>query len=131
MFLTRFAVTAVALATVFHASTSSAHAQQLVGSYVSRLSGQDHFNSQGVRLRSAATIIRQDRANFHEFGRRDVEDGGDRFFASKRNRSLLEHFLANGSATPGTLSAIVNGTPLIRVDIYRTGGSHFIHVTLL
>jgi hypothetical protein len=112
-------------------SGPSVRAQELVGSYVARLSAQDHFNSRGLRLNSAAAIIRQDRANFHEFGVTDPEDGGDDFFLSRKNRSLLEQFLANGTASPDAISAIVNGTPLIRVDIYRKGRRHFVHVSLL
>jgi hypothetical protein len=49
-------------------------AQELMESYVAFLSEADHFNSNGERLRSAAAIIRQDRANFHRFGRRDPDD---------------------------------------------------------
>jgi len=51
-------------------------AQEMVESYVAFLSEADHFNSNGERLRSAAAIIRQDRANFHRFGRRDPDDQG-------------------------------------------------------
>lgn len=120
-----------ALAVALFVWASAASAQQLIGSYTARLSAQDHFNSRGARLNSAAAIIRQDRANFHEFGVTDEEDWSDEFFVLKRNRDLLERYLANGRADPGVLNAIVNGTPLIRVDIYRDGGGHFIRVTLL
>src|SRR5256886_13583841 len=63
------------------ASASSGKAQQQVESYVAFLSEADHFNSSGERLRTAAAIIRQDRANFHRFGRRDQADESDSFFA--------------------------------------------------
>ena len=106
-------------------------AQQLIGSYVARLSEADHFNSQGQRLTSAAAIIRQDRANFHRFGIRDPEDEDDTFFSDEGNRAVLEQMLERGRADPGVISRIVNGTPLIRVDIYRAAGGPFIRVTLL
>jgi hypothetical protein len=89
----------------------------LQDSYVARLSERDHFNSNGQRLGSAAAIIRQDRANFHAFRMRDPEDQSDGFFSLKSNRALMERLLRNGSATPGVLSAIVNGTPLVLVEI--------------
>lgn len=101
--------------------------------YNARLSAQDHFSSRGERLTSAAAIIRQDRANFHKFGRRDPEDQSDEFFASGRNRDLLEKYLERGSADPAAIRAIVNGTPLIRIRIFtneRTGND-FIRVNVL
>src|SRR5580698_3701854 len=58
----------------------SAQAQGLgayVESYTARLSERDHYNSNGQRLRSAAAIVRQDRANFYVYGLRDSEDEPD------------------------------------------------------
>jgi hypothetical protein len=73
-------------------------------SYIARLGPTDHFNSNGVRLTSAAAIIRQDRANYHQFEKRDPEDEGDRFFASIENRAILERMLENGQSAPGVLA---------------------------
>jgi hypothetical protein len=103
--------------------TGSAPAQndldQPIESYVARLSAKDHFNSNGQRLTSAAAIIRQDRANFYVYGVRDPEDESDSFFQSKENRALLETLLERGRTTPGAVQRVVNGTPLIRVEVYR------------
>lgn len=99
-------------------SALPASAGALVDSYTARLSGNDHFNTNGVRLRSAAAIIRQDRANFHKFGQRDEEDTFDSVFGSVSNRSRLEEMLDNGSTSESARRAIVNGTPLIKVNIY-------------
>jgi hypothetical protein len=98
-----------------------------VETYTARLSARDHYNSNGVRLRSAAAIIRQDRANFYVYGLRDSEDEPDPYFSSKNNRARLEELLENGRTTPDAIDRIANGTPLIRVDIYATG----ISVTIL
>jgi len=92
-----------------------------IESYTARLSARDHFNSNGERLRSAAAIVRQDRANFYVYGLRDSEDEPDSYFSGKGNRARLEEMLENGRTTPDAISRIVNGTPLIRVDIYSTG----------
>jgi hypothetical protein len=108
-----------------------AQAQQLIASYVARLSVTDHLNSNGQRLTSAAAIIRQDRANFHRFRIRDPEDQDDPFFADQGNREALEQMLERGRAEPGVIERIVNGTPLIRVEIYRNNAGPFIEVTLL
>ncbi len=126
----RHVIIAVALAAAALAA-APARAQQLVESYVARLSENDHFNSNGQRLTSAAAIIRQDRANYFRFGRGDAEDQSDRFFASFDNRAALERMLERGRAAPSALNAIVNGTPLVRVDIFRDAGGYFVHVTVL
>jgi hypothetical protein len=98
-----------------------------IESYVARLSARDHFNSNGQRLASAAAIIRQDRANFYVYGIRDPEDQPDSFFQSKANRALLETLLEHGRSSPGAIERVVNGTPLVRVDVYR----NFVSVTIL
>lgn len=106
---------------------STAFADTLSESYVTRLSTRDHFNSSGERLDSAAAIIRQDRANFHKFGKRDGEDEADSFFSSARNRELLEKLLERGSADKGAIRSIMTGTPLVRVQVFtntRTGNSY-------
>jgi hypothetical protein len=123
-------VRALAIA-VAMAAPAWAQAQQLIGSYVTRLSEADHFNSSGQRLTSAAAIIRQDRANFHRFGIKDAQDESDDFFADEANRAALEQMLENGRADPGVINRIVNGTPLIRVDIFRGASNRFIKVTLI
>jgi hypothetical protein len=121
----------IAAALVAAVIATPARAQTLVESYTAFLSEADHFNSNGQRLTSAAAIIRQDRANFHRFGRGDPGDEGDRFFASIDNRAAMERMLERGRSSPGAINAIVNRTPLIRVDIYRDADGHFIRVTVL
>jgi hypothetical protein len=121
----------IAAALVAAVIATPVHAQTLVESYTAFLSEADHFNSSGQRLTSAAAIIRQDRANFHRFGRGDPGDEGDRFFASIDNRAAMERMLERGRASPGAIDAIVNRTPLVRVDVYRDADGHFIRVTVL
>jgi hypothetical protein len=106
-------------------------AQQLLESYVAELSERDHFNSAGQRLTTAAAIIRQDRANFHRFGLRDPGDEDDKFFADEGNRAALERLLERGRAEPGVISRIVNGTPLVRVEVWQANAGPFIVVTLI
>ncbi|HNO59723.1 MAG TPA: hypothetical protein PKH44_03740 [Plasticicumulans sp.] len=86
--------------------------------YVARLSAADHYNSSGERLRSAAAIIRQDRANLHRYGVRDPEDETDRFFAAADNRARLERLLADGFLDRTTERIIVEDTPLVRVEVW-------------
>jgi hypothetical protein len=92
-----------------------------IDSYSARLSARDHFNSNGQRLLSAAAIIRQDRANFYVHIIRDPEDQADSFFSRKINRESLEQLLEHGATTPEAIARVVNGTPLVRTDIYERG----------
>jgi hypothetical protein len=106
------------LASIAGGSRTQAQPQPLE-TYVARLSAQDHYNSNGVRLLTAAGIIRQDRANYYEFGKRDPEDQPDAFFSSVANRARLEEMLLHGTISPATNNEIVNGTPLIVVKVYE------------
>jgi hypothetical protein len=116
-------------ATIFEAPASQA--QQLLDSYQAFLSERDHFNSSGLRLTTAAAIIRQDRANYHRFGLRDQSDEGDNFFANADNRAALERLLERGRAEPGVIASIVNGTPLVRVEVWQGSVGPFVVVTLI
>jgi Rap1a immunity proteins len=122
---------AIVSAIIAAAAPTLAQAQQLIGSYVALLSEADHFSSSGQRLTSAAAVIRQDRANFHRFGIKDPQDQGDAFFADEANRAVLEQMLERGRADPGVIARIVNGTPLVRVEIFRNASGPFIKVTLI
>ena len=109
-------------------TTPPAAAQQLIEAFHARIGPQDQYNSNGQRLATAAAIIRQDRANFHRFGRRDSEDEPDRYFADANSRAALERMLARGGGTAAALAAIVNGNPIIRVEIWRDGPTDFVRV---
>jgi hypothetical protein len=98
-------------------SPSAAFAQS-IESYVARLSAADHFNSNGERLTSVAAIIRQDRANLYVYGKGDPEDETDSFFSDKGNRAKLENMLNRGMASKASRQAILNGTPMIRVEVH-------------
>ncbi|MBZ0216356.1 MAG: hypothetical protein K8F25_07385 [Fimbriimonadaceae bacterium] len=98
-------------------------AAELLESYQAYLSRNDHYNSRGERLRSAAAIIRQDRANFHRFGLRDDGDDWDSFFENKTNRARLEQMLNEGRAASHVLNEIINSDPVIIVNIYGHGAT--------
>ena len=113
------ALKATALAAILALfAAEPAAARQPMDSYCATLSARDHFNSNGQRLTTAAAIIRQDRANYHKFRRRDPGDQGDSFFSLQANRARLEALIAEGSSDPGVLRRIVNGEPRICVDIW-------------
>lgn len=104
------------------AAAGPAAAEQLIAQYTAHLSQRDHLNSNGVRLTSAAAIIRQDRANYHRFGIRDAADDWDPVFASTGSRARMEALLNAGNSSGGAIQAIVNGTPLVVVQVWGNGG---------
>ena len=102
------------------AATVSAQADQLLGSYVARISAKDHHASDGYPLDTAAQMVRQDRANWHKFGRGDAEDMDDPWFGSTSSRARLERMLNKASAmNQATRKAIANSEPVVEVLVYR------------
>jgi hypothetical protein len=68
-----------------------------IETYVAELGEQDHLNSHGDRLRTAAAILQQDRANVHEataIDRGDQAPNDHAFFAKKINRAKLQSMLS-------------------------------------
>jgi hypothetical protein len=101
--------------------TLPAMADTFLGSYVARISQDDHFASDGYPLDSAAQMVRQDRANWHRFGQGDREDESDRWFKTTQQRSRLQKMLEQrGAMDAATRRAITNGRPLIQVDVYTS-----------
>jgi hypothetical protein len=90
--------------------------------YIAELGEQDHFNSNGDRLTTAAAILQQDRANVHQaiaIDRNDQAADDNAFFAQKANRAKLASMLSNGYISPDTENNILNGTPVVTVKVYR------------
>ncbi|TGQ68546.1 hypothetical protein EN829_016090 [Mesorhizobium sp. M00.F.Ca.ET.186.01.1.1] len=112
-------VTVAALLLASLLGAGAAHADML-GSYVARISDRDHQASDGYALDSAAQMVRQDRANWHKFHRRDSDDEGDDWFTTNDDRANLQRMLERpGAMSSSTKRAIVNGEPLIQVDVYE------------
>ncbi|TIS54403.1 MAG: hypothetical protein E5W91_26970 [Mesorhizobium sp.] len=121
-----FTVAGLVLASLL--GTNAAHADEMLGSYVARISDRDHHASDGYELDNAADMVRQDRANWHKFHRRDSDDENDVWFRTNGQRAGLQRRLERGgSMSASTRRAIVNGEPLIQVDVY----SHSVRVSIL
>ncbi len=100
--------------------TGVAQADQLLGTYVARISEKDHQASDGYVLDSAAQVVRQDRANVHKHVQTDEEDGIDDWFTTNAKRARFEQLLNKpGAMSNSTRSAILRGEPLIEVQVYR------------
>ncbi len=110
------------------ATVAAASADQFLGSYEARISDTDHHASDGYPLDTAAQMVRQDRANWHKFGRGDAEDEDDPWFGSTAARARFEKMLGKSGAMNGaTRNAIANGEPVVRVDVYANS----VRVTIL
>ncbi|EJK79609.1 hypothetical protein ACQZ6C_07530 [Rhizobium rhizogenes] len=94
---------------------------RLLDSYRAYIGHDDLYNSKGERLELPWQIIRQDRANYHAYRRRDRGDQGDSFFSDPANRQRLEVMLASGTITDDAANDIVRGNIWIKVDIYGRG----------
>ncbi|MBC7986623.1 MAG: hypothetical protein H7X93_08130 [Sphingomonadaceae bacterium] len=89
-----------------------------IGHYDALISDADHYNSEGIRLRDATAIIRQDRANVHRHGIVDDADGYDYFFSNPNARAALERMLSVGELSQADEVAIVSGVVRVHVDIF-------------
>ncbi len=115
----------LAMAGTAHAQArvTATHRNGLIESYRAYIGKADVFNSNGVRLTQPWQIIRQDRANFHQYGVRDRDDESDSFFGDAVNRQALEEMLRNGTMTRDAANMIVRGNVWIDVDIYGGQGT--------
>ncbi len=122
--LDRFRRISLACALLLAASASgvgTAAAQEPIEGYMAWIGPQDLVNSRGQRLNSAAQVIRQDRANFHHFGRRDPGDEWEPFFATPENRDWLERALTG--RIPGWMAQeILRGGVFVEVTVWGRGG---------
>ncbi|MBX3529153.1 MAG: hypothetical protein KF849_00995 [Rhizobiaceae bacterium] len=117
--MTRTLIGGTALAALL-AAAIPASADTLLGSYIARLSDNDHYASDGYKLDTAAQVVRQDRANWHRFNRGDAEDEDDPWFGSADARARYESLLnKSGAIDQATRRAILGGEPVIEVQVYR------------
>jgi hypothetical protein len=102
-------------------SITNSNGQDYSALYEARLSAQDHTSSDGSKLADVASILRQDRANYHKFKKRDSDDQSDAFFSSAKNRELIDSYFKNvysdNPMSAKDKQAILNGTPLVRVSL--------------
>ncbi|CAN5798145.1 hypothetical protein BH09VER1_BH09VER1_48480 [soil metagenome] len=112
-------------------ASGSTKGPTVIETYVAHLGERDHVSSAGASLTTAAAILRQDRANFHKFNKKDAPDGNDQFLASAENRELLETLLAKGEIDQATEKAIINGTPTVVVTLEASGKTGEEYLTVM
>jgi hypothetical protein len=86
--------------------------------YWARLGPEDHSNSRGTPIESAAGILRQDRANYHKLDMRDDDDRHDLTFHDAEERAWLSKALKE-SLDDGTKGIVHKRQPLVEVVVYR------------
>ncbi|MEL6234062.1 MAG: hypothetical protein AAFR46_06615, partial [Pseudomonadota bacterium] len=79
---------------------AAAQEHEEIGYYYTELGTVDMRNSRGVRLTTLGAILQQDRANYHRFGRSNVDDQGDRFFGDRAMRARIPELYARGPGEP-------------------------------
>lgn len=90
----------------------------MVDSYCTLISAGDRVSSSGAALNDVGTILQQDRANFHRFGKADAEDEADTTFATPEGRERLPQMAASGFIPEDVANAILHDEPNICVEIY-------------
>jgi len=96
--------------------------------YRARLSYHDHQNSRGKRLVKVKDVLRQDRANLYKKGG-DPEDQRDSYFHTGEGRNTMEWIKMHsvGRSYASMKEIIVNGTPLVEVNVRQNG----LHIKIL
>ena len=97
--------------------TAQACRSDFLGAYNTRISRQDVFASDGLRLSNVGAILQQDRANLHRFRRGDRGDGYDSMFLSAESRALIPRWLHE--VAPAARAAILRGNAYVNVRVYE------------
>ena len=119
------------LAAALALSGAAAQADDLIGAYVAYIGEADLYNSKGVRLSEPWQVLRQDRANYHKFGRSQPGDEWDPFFGDIDNRAAMERMIMNGTITPEARAGLLRGGATVFVRIYGSGNvGRYVQVTV-
>lgn len=102
-------------------TTALLYAYDGITLYGTEITSKDRYNSSGERLKTVRAILRQDRANFHQFGLKDTYDQNDNFFASKSNREIFD--TAKITISPALANKIINGGDVL-IGVYVLTRDH-------
>ncbi len=114
-FLATFALT--------ETSTAQPLADEPLAWYEAYIGVQDLYNSRGVRLTSAAQVLRQDRANVHRFGIWQVGDQLDPIFDTIENRDVMTRVMERNGLDPQVARAIMRGDVMVYVEVWGHGNT--------
>ena len=121
--------TMIAALCVAAVTGQTAKAQFIEDTYVAFIGKEDLFSSSGKRLKTAGAVLQQDRANYHKFGIRHVEDTYDSFFTTAENRAKIPEAI---NLPKDLEKAIVSGyvRPLrIKIWIYDSGEVDYLEIS--
>ncbi len=100
-------------------------AEDFMFSYNTELSSADAYSSSGQPLEGWCSLIQQDRANWHRFGKRDGDDQPDPFFDRPEHRAMIQgkcDVRANSFSDPGAQIRSGNRQFYLTVQVFGTGG---------
>ncbi|MDO9418959.1 hypothetical protein [Pararhizobium sp.] len=123
-------ILASAVLAAFGATAHVAQAEELIEEYNAYIGEEDLYNSDGGRLTQPWQIIRQDRANYHKFGVSQPGDDDDNFFASAKNRALVEKMIQRGSIDRQAARRLAKGDVSVSVQIWRGDDGDFVNINV-
>jgi hypothetical protein len=106
-----------AAASILLPGAAQACRSDFLGTYNTRISRQDVFASDGLRLRNVGAILQQDRANYHRYHRRDRGDGYDDMFLSADSRSVIPRWMHD--VQRAAAAAILRGDAWVNVRVHE------------
>lgn len=97
---------------------------EVICKYQAKISVTDRSNSAGKVIADAPNIdalaasVRQDRANFYVFNKRDIEDTNDCLFSNKSNREKIREMILNSNIGHDVVIGALAGK-VISVTVYK------------
>ncbi len=121
--LTAVFVTIFAAFALMQSAGAQPVSDEPIAFYEAYIGGADLYNSKGVRLTSAAQILRQDRANVHRFGIWQPGDQIDPIFGTYEAREVMTRVLERNGLDPQVARDIRRGDVMVYVEIWGHGNT--------
>lgn len=105
-------------------ATNAALAAEPICSYTAKLSEQDKVNSSGTSLlqgankSTLAAVIRQDRANYYVFNKKDAQDTSDCKFSDKNARAQIDQLVSASNISDDIIKSALTKQDVFEIVIY-------------
>ena len=103
---------------------------EVLSSYSTMLGRNDRISSDNKELKDVPAIIRQDRANFHRFNKRDDDDLQDLLFDSVDERLEIRRMLEAGAVQKDLSDIILKSDVKVEVKVVVDSGRKCMFVSL-
>ena len=115
----------IALSLLIAAPTAWGFTGDFICSYIAHISPRDKVNSAGKTLihgytkETAIAILRQDRANYHQFNKRDKFDTADCQMHTVSGRNQFESALRQNTISANGIKMMIDSNPILEIQIYQ------------